>query len=249
MQIGKAGTVNSEYSAVLFGGSNPPPSNKLSSKGVFDMPNWCDTEIIFYSHKINKLRDLHEKMRKIYFSQSSQENDFINRWMSDYANAFFPEIGAEKIDCRGSVFYIDEDINRKEIYFYFKINTQTAWSPKMGLWNEIISRSYAGDIFIAYASEEPGMELYCYHDESQLFYQDSNIYFDLLGDDGVGECGRAGNIKELHKILSAHYNFPFRRFKNIDKLKNAIQNKLSQDEYINFYTYEECHPDEYDFYA
>lgn len=105
------------------------------------MPNWCSTAIKFYSKDKDRVDEMYKKFLGIIKGEPTQENDFKNGWMGDFANTFFPELGAEKIECRGWVDGMDEPYDYDE-YRVFTMWTETAWGPKIAIWNEIVEKFY-----------------------------------------------------------------------------------------------------------
>ena len=90
------------------------------------MPNWCSTVIKFYSHDKAQVEEMYKKFSDIINGEATVENDFKNGWMGDFANTFFPELGHDKIECRGWVDGMDE-IYEQDGYTIFTMWTETAW--------------------------------------------------------------------------------------------------------------------------
>lgn len=210
------------------------------------MPNWCYTNITFYSTNEASIKAMHDSFRAIFMGEPTEENDFGHGWMGDYANAFFPEIGTEHIDCRGSVEWFG-DVNKQDKYHYFAISTETAWDAKLGMWQEIVTRNYP-DVKIAYISEENGTRYYYKWDEDNLFYKDK-YYLDgyvpnkeykgtyLDGDIHYWN----GTIQDIQKYLDDILPFEYLHSKDLDEMEKDIQEKLDEfphkfaDDEDNFY--------------
>ena len=133
------------------------------------MANLCTGAITFYSENEEVVKSMMHKFKEIFNSPPTFNNSFGNGWMGDYANTFFPDIGHEKIPCRGCIEL--GEFSKIEKYFYFEIYTQTANSAKIGLWHHIVEKYYP-DISIAYIAEECGCGYFVKWDETGLFYSE-----------------------------------------------------------------------------
>ena len=120
------------------------------------MPNWCSTVIKFYSENREQLEAMHKKFNEIRNGKPTVKNDFNNGFMGDYANTYLPELGHEKVECRGWVDGIDE-IEHNDKHDVFTVWTETAWGAKMGMWAEIVKRFYP-DVHSAEEARKMGNE-------------------------------------------------------------------------------------------
>lgn len=226
------------------------------------MPNWCFSTITFYSKNKSQIDSMAKKFKEIHEGEPTVENDFGHGWMGDYANKFFPSIGSEHIDCRGSVGSITYYPNEtKEGYYSFTIDTSTAWGAKIGIWAEIAKRFYP-EVEIAYVAEEPGCELYLIYDDSGLFYN-YKYYVDMAYINKDGEIDYPDDsysffsIDEIQKYLKEKLPFTFVCYKDLDKFEKHINKKLEEyakqkdvdkDEvYFYMHEFDEYMPDEFDF--
>lgn len=89
------------------------------------MPNWCSTCIVFYSENKEQLAAMQKRFTEIVDGDATQENDFGKGWLGDFANTFYPEIGALNIECRGSCDPILE-MEHNEKFDCFRMLTTTA---------------------------------------------------------------------------------------------------------------------------
>lgn len=134
-------------------------------------------EITFYSKNKKQLAAFHKRFNEILEDDATQENGFGKGWLGDFANTFYPHIGAQNIECRGSTDCISE-IEHKENLDFFRILTTTAWTAKIGLFYKITQDFYP-DIKIAYVSEEGGCEYYCKWDDDGLFFNTNTEFLKL----------------------------------------------------------------------
>lgn len=209
------------------------------------MANWCYTSITFYTETNEK--DTLEKMRNDFIRIDDGTFPAANGlegggWMGDYADVYFPDRGHINIDCRGSVQYIGHiQITPDEKYAFFEIDTETAWSAKMGLWNEIINNFYPS-VKIAYITEESGLDyLLCYDDsEGRQFYQ-ATFYVSgcvptkagKLEDLDSGESEVKyfdGTIEELQDYFDSILPFAYERKDNIAELDAELNSAI--DDYV-----------------
>lgn len=219
------------------------------------MPNWCSTGITFYSQNEKSLRELYERLKKIYYGKPTRENDFGHGWMGDYANSFYPKIGAEHIDCRGYIGYWDDDgLRRQNEYFVFSIWTETAWGAKVGLWSQILNDFYP-DISMAYIAEECGCCYYVKWDETGLFYP-MDYYVDMCyplkdgGEEYIEDHGFS-SLNEIYDWLDKNLPFQYERKESAEELDAEIISKFdeydSDELYCVIAKYYEIAPSEFDF--
>ena len=220
------------------------------------MANLCSTGITFYSEDKKVLKDFKRRIAKINNGNSTHENDFGSCWLGNIANKFYPEIGAEKINCRGSIVHLDDTIRQTESFFSFSICTQTAWDAKIGLWAKIV-RDFYPEIKIAYVAEECGCEYFAKWDDEGLFYP-FEYYFDICYSDADGEEEYADDhnfntVQEISDWLEAHLPFKFEKKANAGELENEINSKLNELEdsdgfFCTIAKYTEVNPDDFSFY-
>lgn len=202
------------------------------------MPNWCQTVIKFYSENREQLEEMHKKFIEIKDGRPTAENDFKNGWMGDYANTFFPELGHDKIECRGRVDEIDEieeDGEDDREYHVFTIWTETAWTAKMGMWHGIVKQFYP-EVHIAYVSEERGCDYFCVWDKTKwrLFFPDTHFVDGCLPTkEGKCEFIEDGymfdSAKDIMNYLDKTLPFEYEHKDSLYELMEEVQKRL--DEY------------------
>lgn len=224
------------------------------------MPNWCSTNIAFYSENKDQLEAFRKKALEIQNGDATQENDFGKGWLGDYANTFYPEIGAMNIECRGTASDISE-IEQMGKYHYFRMYTWTAWTAKIGLFYKI-TKDFYPDVEIAYVSEESGCEYYCKWDEEDFFYC-GDYYLDICypnadGESEYSEDHEYDTLKSAYEWLDVHLPFKVEFCEDEQELENRINNKmgayaekqgLNGDEYYCVLAkYYEMHPSTFPFH-
>lgn len=225
------------------------------------MPNWCSTTIKFYSENKKQVDEMYEKFREIMGGKATEENDFGDGWMGNFANVFFPKLGADKIDCRGWIDNIDAPEEDGDCRV-FTIWTETAWGAKMGIWHEIVKNFYP-DVCIAYIAEECGCDYFCVYDATEgCRYFPDEFCVDGCLPTKDGKCEyiedkyQFGSVKEILEYLDKVLPFKFRHTDDIYELNEEIQKKLDElsdereyDEYLYFQAskFEEISPAQFDF--
>ena len=193
------------------------------------MPNWCSTAIKFYSKDKDRVDEMYKKFLGIIKGEPTQENDFKNGWMGDFANTFFPELGAEKIECRGWVDGMDEPYDYDE-YRVFTMWTETAWGPKIAIWNEIVEKFYP-EVKIAYIAEECWCGVFCKWDDDGMFYPDE-YYVDICYPDKNGEIQtlddhyQFGSVQEIQKWLDENMGLLYEHTDKLSDLETEVQSVL-----------------------
>lgn len=194
------------------------------------MPNWCSTCIVFYSENKEQINAFHKRMKEIFEGDATQENSFGKGWLGDFANTFYPEIGALNIECRGSTDDIPE-IEHRGNMDCFRILTLTAWTAKIGLFYKITQDFYP-DIKIAYVSEEGGCEYYCKWDDEGLFFKE-DYYVDACypnkdGDEEYIEEHEFSSMEQVWKWLDETMPFKVRHFREEGKQESAWRNAMTK---------------------
>lgn len=219
------------------------------------MPNWCSTGITFYSENKKEIKMLKQRIVEIYNGPATQENSFGKGWLGDYANKFYPEIGAATINCRGCIGHIDDTVRHMDKFYAFSISTETAWSAKIGLWYKILKDFYP-NVKLAFIAEECGCEYYVKWDETGLFYSHS-YYVDICYPAANGEISYIDDhefysLEEICDWLGENLPFNFDKKENVGELEQEIISKLDEcedsDEYFcTIAEYAEIHPSDFDF--
>ena len=192
------------------------------------MANLCSVGITFYSEKKESIEELKKRFEQIYYASPTAESGFGRGWMGDYADAYFPQYGHDKILCHGYI--APGEFGKKDKFFFYSVSSETISVARMGLWHHIVKDFYP-DVKIAYVAEECGNGYYVKWDEDGLFYRD--------------EYCLSGYIPTLP--------FSFAHSSDICETENEIQAKLDgyesdEDEvYINIFRFIEMDPAEYEF--
>lgn len=225
------------------------------------MPQWCSTTIKFYSENKSQVDDMYKKFREIMSGKPTEENDFGDGWMGNFANVFFPKLGADKIDCRGWIEDIDapeEDGNCR----VFTIWTETAWGAKMGIWHEIVKNFYP-DVCIAYIAEESSFDYFCVYDATEgcRYFPDEFCVDGYIPNksgefEQIEEKYAFGSVQEILEYLEETLPFEFRHTDDLYELNEEIHQKLDKYEkeheleeglYIQISKFEEISPAQFDF--
>ena len=224
------------------------------------MPNWCSTVIKFYSENREQLEAMHKMFNEIRNGKPTVKNDFNNGFMGDYANTYLPELGHEKVECRGWVDGIDE-IEHNDKYDVFTVWTETAWGAKMGMWAEIVKRFYP-DVHIAYIAEECGCDYFCVWDktECQMFFPDT-YYVDGCLPTKDGKCEYIedrymfGSVQDIQDYLDKTLPLEYEHKETVEELMDEVQKRLDEysenheckeDLYVHFSEFVEVDPADFD---
>ena len=143
------------------------------------MPNWCMTNVTFYSKSENQIKRLHDVLSELDEGESLLPNGFGNLWLGNILHYF--GFDWEKIYCRGSISFFGITTQDADGRFYFEVGQEDAWSPKKEVWDAVLSKEEFSDVEYVYMAEEPGCGLYLNSDSSGLFYEDRytvDVYLD-----------------------------------------------------------------------
>lgn len=215
------------------------------------MSTFCSTGIIFYSKDKQSLTQFKRHLDNIY-SKVSKNSDCP---IAKIVDSFYPEIGSEKIECRGA-FTLGKSVSKLNKYYILRIYTTTPNSAKLGLWYRLI-RDYYSEIKLAYIAEESGNEYFVKWDEDNLFnFED--YYFDICypkkdGDIGYIDKHEFATLESIYCWLDKNLPFKYEKKANECELEQEIISKLEEFEesdefFCTIAKYIEINPSEYEFY-
>lgn len=213
------------------------------------MPNWCYSNITFYSHKKQDIATMRDELIKVY-------ND--DGWMGSYVNKFLPAIDSDTIHCRGFVTSIDDEVRKVEDYYFFSLETETAWSPMIAIWRGILEACFPS-VKLAYIAEESGMEVYEKWDETHLFYPEKfrvSGYVPTKDGDELyldeDERSLSLDFQTTKAWLQEILPFEFELTEGGDNLDEKLQEYIKEnpslydDFWITFAVFKERSPDEFE---
>ena len=132
------------------------------------MPNWCSTDITFYSANKEPIEKMRKMLTKLEENPSRVENDFGSLWLGNILDAH--NIDWKKESCRGYITYFSQ-IEEKEEYWTIQVQQEDAWTPNHEMWYQVLDAEtdYEG-IELVYYAFEPGCPIYITSDSSGSFY-------------------------------------------------------------------------------
>ena len=132
------------------------------------MPNWCKTNITFFSENEDQITKLNDALCKLDAGESLLPNGFGNLWLGNILHYF--GFKWQDISCRGSISLIGILSKDTDRGFHFEIEQEDAWDANTEVWEEILSKEEFSDVNYVYMAEEPGCNMYVNTDSSSLFY-------------------------------------------------------------------------------
>lgn len=148
------------------------------------MPNWCINTVVFSSPDKKQLKDFHGKVKEWLKDKPTRFPKVSSGWLG----RCLIESGLYEADEDGDLlenqnlphcraFLTDlEEIDGDSFTMYY----DSAWSPMIKLWVEIIDHLNL-NIGITFYSEEPGMGIYVTNDDD---YNEVLVEYDVNGDCG-----------------------------------------------------------------
>ena len=129
------------------------------------MANECETSIVFYSEKKEKLHDLWKNIME--FCDGNHDCTIYK---------FMQKIGYSKNDLylsdeRGAITYCDSSVTYKDNIAYFKIETVSAWTPQVDEFYKLVDEKYDRKISIVFEAEEMGCGIYYNTDIEGRFFK------------------------------------------------------------------------------
>lgn len=196
------------------------------------MPNWCSTIITFCSDNKKDLRRFYDFVANVTNNGPSDTSGFGSSWLGNYLE----EVGLNytKYECRGSVAYLDEEINEENNSFV--LQTDTAWAPMMSMWQAILDELKINSIQIFYTAYETGCCIYYTNDPNQLPYfydictslHDDKYKDTIFAYEGIGEATEE-DIRENLLVM-----FP----DDAELTTEELVAKFNEEDVGNIYHYE-----------
>ncbi len=220
------------------------------------MPNWCFTDITFYSTDAAQVKRMRDDFAAIQYSEHQLEKSaFGAGFMGNYVKYYFPSLDVDQVECRGEITDLDDECRVVGKYTAFSIATMTAWDAKIALWQHIVNKEYP-DVQIAYISEESMDSYFLKWDSTGLFYPQNyyldgvlpdkngeDIYFQDITDDGYF----SGDIDKLQNLIEDAIHIKFPRQRTAGDLYTYIWEWLSEnpdgdDYFFSLSEFKSIHP-------
>lgn len=132
------------------------------------MPNWCMTNITFFSESEDQITRLNDALCRLEAGESLLPNGFGNLWLGNVIHYF--GFKWQNASCRGSISQIGILSKDADRGFHFEIEQEDAWEANTEVWDKILSKEEFSDINYVFMAEEPGCNVYVNSDSSGLFY-------------------------------------------------------------------------------
>lgn len=215
------------------------------------MPNWCNTEIVFFGAK-ETVNDFHNKLQVWLKDKNLTPSDYFGTdWLGNILYHAFGEKyvteNIEKMDFRCWVNFVDdiEPINDNE--YEFRITTESAWEPLIRIWDLILEELYPDkNISFAYIAEEGRTGFYQIYDPLHVIYETNEIYNvyktddreDIFGLSDYCDCS-VYTKKELIRYIESCFEIKCgeKELADIEALNKKISDyiqKITGDTYCEF---------------
>lgn len=180
------------------------------------MANYCSNNIVFYSNNREKISDLWDKMYNFVDKAGyGSVYDFMMTYVKD------KEVVSNNVDRRDYFIGVDTELEESGEDYYFKLETESAWSPNMDVFYKFLDKNYDNEIKMVYRSEEPGCGIFITSDVDELFFTE-RYYLDY-GYQGNCQIEYFYEHIELMKYLKEL--FPKAALNHYDSLKE-IRDKV-----------------------
>lgn len=147
------------------------------------MANYCSNSIAIFGYDKEKVDELHDLMVKFFHKNS---NGSIRAFV--VACGYSSDEALKMTDGRDTFADIDYVVSEKEHIFYFKFQTESAWSPNVGVFRKIISDKYDEELDMEYCSKEPGVGIFINTDEEGFFFTDRYYLDSCINSEYETEC-------------------------------------------------------------
>lgn len=202
------------------------------------MANECETSIVFYSEKKEKLHDLWKNIME--FCDGNHDCTIYK---------FMQKIGYSKNDLylsdeRGAITYCDSSVTYKDNIAYFKIETVSAWTPQVDEFYKLVDEKYDRKISIVFEAEEMGCGIYYNTDIEGRFFKDRYKIDYCLKQDTVKYFERFDEAIEYIKRIFPRANVSIFDDINIIEEKVTAAYDVNEDNefFFNFRRFEYTYP-------
>ena len=208
------------------------------------MPNWCMTSIGIKAdardeEAVKQLKALREEAQTVLTrSEQGSDQGWIGIFLLDHGK------DPEGISCRGFLSDVYEP-TVKDNTMYFVIDENDAWSPKLDLWDEMMTLPEYNKLSYVARAEESGCEVFVNTDDSgtifpELYILDYSVKVPSEGkwmDDYVYFESIADLLSECKKL----FGVDGKSFKDLQRKLDAYSESHSDDvELLNVHQFESC---------
>ena len=130
------------------------------------MANECETSIVFYSEKKEKVYDLWQNITEFC---DGNHDCTIYKFMQKMG---YSQNDLCRSDKRGAITYCDSSVTYKDNIAYFKIETVSAWMPQVDEFFKLINEKYDREISVVFEAEEMGCGIFYNTDIEGRFFKD-----------------------------------------------------------------------------
>ena len=191
------------------------------------MPNWCSTDYQIIGKQQN-VENLFKGLQKVLSTNrgDKKKDSFLPdaSWLG-YVVSDILGIDHEKecVPCRGSISYIDEEMDNDENRASFTLSTETAWSDCRKLFYLL---SIKFDVEILFYTEELGCDIHETNDEEGRYF-DTRYLLYYLGYETVYYSSFDELAEEIGNVTSENPD----RYEDIDGILE--RHGLSETMYIH----------------
>lgn len=125
--------------------------------------------------------------------------------------------------------------------YHFNVYTETAWSPHMEPWFDLIKKKYDNAIRLLYISEECGMEIYQTNDKNAEVWKDKYLIDYRLDFDS--SCEYFESKEELIKYVEEVFDVSVSKDATNEEIGQAVLNRFNVKEKSDYY----CNVFEFEF--
>ena len=175
------------------------------------MANMCSNTIYFCS--TNK-----EVLER--FMDTVQDGDSYQKLFMK--NGYTEKEAMEHCDGRDYITFCDYEITERDGFYYFMVDTETAWDTHIETFHLLFKQKYDNEIFAYYCSEEPGFSIFVTNDGEKMFFEDryrisayETVYFP--------------NKNELVEYIKEEYGVEVSIIDSVDKMEKQVKAKMQED--------------------
>ena len=190
------------------------------------MASYCQTQIVFYSHKAKPIKDLWRKINNyMRFSPIRTVYGFL------LEEGYTPKKAASLTGKSNYFVCCNKYVILNRNMAYLKIETASAWDVEMNVFYEYISDKYAGQVDMVYLAQEQDSGIFINTDATGFyFWQKYKInHFDLENGDCITKYFRDwdGLCRYIQTVFPA---IDMTNIYDVDDIETKILDKYSNED-------------------
>lgn len=175
------------------------------------MANMCSNTIYFCS--------TNKEILERFMDTVDHGDSYIKLFMK---NGYTEKEAMEHCDGRDYITYCEYEIEKQDDFYYFRVDTETAWDTHIETFHILFKQKYNNEIFAYYMSEEGGMNVFVTNDSEKLFFEERYRV-------AAQETMYFSTKNELVEYIKEEYGVEVSIIDSVDKMEKQVKAKMEED--------------------